>query len=400
VLELVINGRAFHVSLPGGESACALRLSGRNLVARMPNGDVLKLDLSRAEFQRGGPNGDEFVFASTTPEGPTFITEDADLHQATMLAWPTAHQALAARSARPSGKTHLSRFQIVALVVAIAIVGSVLGAIVLVGPGSRVALRFIPRSVDDRIGREAFAHVLRSIGGPDSKPREEQAIRDPVETVLDRLNNAVPNNPFHFRVAVCDSPMLNAFALPGGQIVITTRMLATLESADELAAVMAHEMNHVLLRHSMEMTIRASGLRFLVHVGTGGHWAVGIAASVWSAVGVMGYSRDKEREADRGAVHLLIKAGIDANALLPMFAKLLAEEERFNMKNVEPSTQKLMEKFRTHPAIGQRIVDVEREIANSPAVSPRPLEVNYATLKAATEATRDTSAVSPMIPAP
>jgi len=360
-------------------------------VARLPSGEVLKLDLRQAEFQRGGADGGEFVYASRSPAGPTFITDDADLHAATMVAWHQDHRTPAGHSAKQATeqvrRARLSRFQLAALVVGLAVIGSVLGAALLVGPLARVALRFVPRSVDDGIGREAYAHVLGRIG----TERDDQAMREPVQTVLDRLVEAVPSSPFHFRVAICDSPMLNAFALPGGQMVLTTRMIAALDSAEELAAVLAHEMNHVLARHSMEMTIRTSGLRFLVHVASGGKVAAGVAMSVWSAIGVMGYSRDKERDADLRAVHLLVGANIDPQALLPMFGKLQAEEERHGAAPVEPSTQKMLEKFRTHPAIAQRIADVETEIAKAPPASPQPLDVDFAALTATARGERETT---------
>jgi beta-barrel assembly-enhancing protease len=373
-LELMINGRAFHPSLPGGESDCALRLSGRFLVARMPSGEVLKLDLHRAAFQRGGPEGADFVYSSTAPEGPTFVSHDPELHRAAMQVWPSGRRAAEPRSAKLTGSARLSRYHIAMLAVAASVVGLVLGALLLTGPLARVVLRFVPRSVDVSIGDAAYPHVQKKIGGL----REEAAVREPVQAVLDRLVEAVPNLPFHFRVAVCDSPMLNAFALPGGQIVITTRMLAALQSAEELAGVLAHEMNHVLGRHSMEMTIRASGIRFLVHILSGGHLAVGIAASVWSVVGVMGYSREKERDADRNAVRLLVGAGIDPKALLPMFKKLLEEEKRH--EGPPSADRKLMEKFRTHPETADRIADVESEIVAASPVTPQPLAVDYGAL--------------------
>jgi predicted Zn-dependent protease len=361
-------------------------------VARLPSGEVLKLDLRRADFQRGGPASDEFVYASQGPEGPTFITSDVVLHQATMLAWHADHDTEARPAVRPSTgqarhakRAHLSRFQLAALVIALAVVSALVAAALLVGPLAWVGLRLVPRSADERIGSEAFAHVVGRIG----VLREQSALRAPVEAVLDRVTAAVPNNPFHFRIAICDSPMLNAFALPGGQLVITTRLLAALDSAEELAAVLAHEVNHVLGRHSMEMTIRASGLRFLVHIASGGKLGAGVAMGVWSAIGVMGYSRQKESEADRLAVHLLANANLAPQALLPMLAKLRAEEERHQDADAnagapeKASTQRILEKFRTHPAIAQRIADVESEIAHLPAVTPQALEVDFAALAAA-----------------
>jgi beta-barrel assembly-enhancing protease len=374
--DLTIDGEVRHDSLPGGKSDCSLALSGRVLVARLPSGEVLKLDLRRAEFLRGGSDGSDFVFASTVLGGPTFVSKNADLYRAAMLACPNLRVHTGARATEHVRR--LSTFQRVALGLATAVVLSVLGAILLVGPLAGVALRLVPRWVDVQIGKAAYPNAVMQVG-LGWGVREEAAIREPVQAVLDRLLAAVPNNPYTFHVTVCNSPMLNAFALPGGEVLITTHMLTSLESADELAAVLAHEVSHVLRRHAIEMTIKASGVRFLVHVASGGHVAMGIATSVWGAVTVMGESRDKEGEADRYAVHLLIDAGLDPKTLLSMFGKLAAEDPPALEAASGPSAT-FFEKMRSHPHIAQRIADVEEEIARSPVVSPMPIEVDYPAL--------------------
>jgi beta-barrel assembly-enhancing protease len=393
--DLEIDGEALDDSLPRGRSECALRLSGRVLVARLPSGEILKLDLRRAEFLRGGPDGSDFVFASTVLGGPTFISRNADLYRAAMLVWPHASaHAVGRTSARVR---RLSTFQWATLGVAAAIVVAVLGAILLVGPLARVALRFIPRSVDVELGQAAYPHAVKQIG-LGSGVRDEPSIREPVQAVLDRLATAIPRSPFNFHVTVCDSPTLNAFALPGGEVVITTRMLLVLESAEELAAVLAHEMSHVLRRHTMEMTIKASGVRFLVHVVSGGHLAMGIATNVWGAVTVMGQARDKEGEADRQAVHVLVDAGVDPKALLSMFGKLAAEEAHVPEQAGSAPPAKLIEKLRTHPQMAQRMVDVEEEIGRCREASPQPFGVDYPAL---VTAVRDSApAQKPSLPLP
>jgi predicted Zn-dependent protease len=374
VQELNVNGQAVHDSLPRGGSACSLRLSGRVLVARLPSGDMLKLDLRDAELERSGPDGREFVYASVVAGGPTFITRDVALYQATMAAWP--HGSAPARAAKRERR--ISPTQWLVMIIMASVVCMVIGAVLLVGPLARTALRVIPRSVDARLGQDAYAYALLHLGGPGVGIRDEPEIHEPVQTVLDRLTQAIPHNPFDLRVTVCESPVRNAVALPGGQLLITTGMLTLLDSPDELAAVLAHEINHVLSRHSMEMTVRVSGLRFLINVVSGGHVAAGMATSVWGAVSVMGSSRAKEGEADMQAVHLLLAAGVDPGALVTMLGKLSAAEP--HLPSTSETEAKLFEKLRSHPHIADRVQATQDEIDRSPKAVTQALGIDYPAL--------------------
>ena len=383
--EHQINGRVLHESLPRGASACSLRLAGRTLVARLPNGDAMKMDLRDAEVHRSGTEGREFVYRSALMGGPTFVTEDADLCRAISLASSSGPERALARMAS-TGKPRLSPSHKLVLVVLSSVLAMVLIAVLLVGPLVRVTLRFVPRTVDSRIGEAAYPHIVRQLGS-DGRAIDEASVLEPVQTVLDRLTAAVPNNPFFFRAAVCQSPLVNAFALPGGRIIVTTGMLTSLASAEELAAVLAHEMNHVLLRHTMQMTIRASGLRFVVYALSRDHPVAGIATSVWSAVGLMSMSREKESQADRRAVHLLADASVDPKAMVPMLERLRRAEGRRLHDAQGSASGKLFEKLRSHPHLSQRIADVEAEIAGTPlTAAPQPIDMDYGALVKAVQA--------------
>jgi beta-barrel assembly-enhancing protease len=375
-----INGQALHGSLPRGVSSCTLCLTGRTLVARLPSGEVMKMELGDAEVHKSGPEGSQLVYRSTVMGGPTFVTDDADLNLAVRRVWSVSHARGKPRAASP-GQPRLSRSHKVALGIVASVLSLLLLAVLLVGPLVPVTIRLVPRAVDRRIGEEAFPHVLRQVG---TATVEHAPVLEPVQAVLDRLTAAVPNNPFFFRVAVSRSPVVNAFALPGGQIIVTTGMLARLESGEELAAVLAHEMNHVLLRHAMQMTIRASGLRFLVYALSRDHPIVSISTSVWSAVGLMSMSREKESQADLRAVRLLANANVDPKAMVPMFGRLLSAELR---PAEGAGGGHLLERLRSHPETGKRIADVEAEIASVPAVTaPQAIAIDYGALVAAVQA--------------
>src|SRR5690606_4776326 len=88
--------------------------------------------------------------------------------------------------------------------------------------------------------------ILASYGGPYHNPRLEQLVSQTVE----KLVAASERPDLHYRVTILNSPAVNAFALPSGQLYVTRGMLALANDTSELASVLAHEMAHVTARHA------------------------------------------------------------------------------------------------------------------------------------------------------
>lgn len=145
----------------------------------------------------------------------------------------------------------------------------------------------------------------------------------------------VRNTPFYFRIL--DSPVVNAFALPGGYVYLTRGLLAYLENEAQLAVVLGHEIGHVLGRHSSEQAARAQlnqigllGAAILGGVVGGGRVAEGILNYGGTGLQLLqlSYGRDAEREADRAGVAYAEFAGYDATEAARFFVALqrLGEE--------------------------------------------------------------------------
>ena len=115
--------------------------------------------------------------------------------------------------------------------------------------------------------------------------------------------------PFDLRIQVVDAPQINAFALPGGQIVVYTGLLRKAARPEQVAGVIAHEMAHVTLRHGLRGIAKQVGVLVGVQVLTGD--LSGLAAQVATAAISNAYSRDAEREADAEGARMLAAAGID-----------------------------------------------------------------------------------------
>jgi len=178
--------------------------------------------------------------------------------------------------------------------------------------------------------------------------------------LTDRLSKAAPvAAPFNVRVY--DWPLMNAFAVPGSQIVLTKGLIDTAETPDEVAGVLAHEMGHGIEMHPETAVLRSIGLAAAIQIILGGGAGGGLAnAGVMLAQ--LGYSRDAEREADRHAYELLKGAAISPKGLANFFIRVTKKEA----ENPGAANSPAFNWLRTHPPAAER-ARLAREQPDYPA---------------------------------
>ncbi len=154
----------------------------------------------------------------------------------------------------------------------------------------------------------------------------------------------LPGHTLHFRSSALGA---NAFALPGGEIVVTDGLVQLAHSDDEVIGVLAHELGHLRERHALRGLIQASvvGMLVAVWVGDVGTLASALPAFVLEAR----YSRDFEREADDYALRVLAANGLDTSALADLLVRLEASQ------GVPQDRGGLAEYLSSHPATAERI---------------------------------------------
>ena len=130
------------------------------------------------------------------------------------------------------------------------------------------------------------------------------------------------STPYTFRLIVVDNDMVNAFATPGGYIVVFRGLLERTGSAEELAGVLAHEMQHVLRRHGTKTLFRQLSTRALIAVFSGDLESVGTMLETAEALGGLRYRRQDETEADREGMRLIQRARVDPAGMIAFFATL------------------------------------------------------------------------------
>ena len=201
---------------------------------------------------------------------------------------------------------------------------------------------------------------------------QDAQITNAVRQLTGNLLLAAGEDPAEWQVAVFDAPeTFNAFALPNKRIGIFTGLLSTVENADQLAAVIGHEIAHVQLRHVEARLNRAVAPNILIGVAklpgalsgvpvleTTGN----VVGSVVSAGTVLPYDRNQEIEADTAGITYAFDAGFD-----PHQAAILWRHVEEATKAAGTSTPEFLS---THPSNSRRINALEkkaRELSGEPA---------------------------------
>jgi predicted Zn-dependent protease len=190
-----------------------------------------------------------------------------------------------------------------------------------VDPVAVVAPR-IPSAVEDAIGARENPRVVAEYGGVYSDADMETAIAKVVSRLV-----AASNDPSrHYRLTILNSPVANAFALPGGYLYVTRGLVALTSNSSELAAVLSHEMAHVLLNHALARARAAEQADIVERVATDVISDPGRSQSTraGSRLTLATFSRNQEIEADRMGITIAGRGGFDPFAASRFLDKLEA----------------------------------------------------------------------------
>jgi predicted Zn-dependent protease len=217
----------------------------------------------------------------------------------------------------------------------------------------RQDLILIGGAEEKALGAREHPKILAQFGGV----YNDRAAAGYVAVIGGRLAAASESPNLGFTFTLLDSPIVNAFALPGGFIYISRGLMALAEDEAELAGVLGHEIGHVVARHSAQRRSRA----LLAQLGAGllgalGGGAAGQLAGTAAGLYLRSYSRDQEFEADMLGIRYLRRAGYDVNAMASFLTKLRANS-RLEAKIAGRSPDKLdaYDITATHPRTVARV---------------------------------------------
>jgi len=211
---------------------------------------------------------------------------------------------------------------------------------------------------------------------------KDPAIVNYVNKVGQKLVSTLPPQPFTYHFYVIKDDVYNAFATPAGHIFIYSGLLQALDSEEELACILAHEISHVVCRHISEKIERAkkvniatlAGVVAGVLLGTGGATAAANALTIGSVAAgqsfTLAYDREDERQADQVGLSILRKAGYNGIGLVTSLKKMRSKQW-FGSKQIPTY-------LTTHPGSEERMgyIDTWLEKHKKPItpVDPYPFE--------------------------
>jgi Zn-dependent protease with chaperone function len=192
---------------------------------------------------------------------------------------------------------------------------------------SQTLAHAVPDSLEARIGQQSLKQLDSLFLKPSELPEAQQAdLRRRFADVVERAYPGDDAPPWQLSFHKSEILGANAFALPGGYIVMTDELVTLLEDQpDAIVGVLAHELAHVQHRDGMDMMVRASLVSALVGVVLGD--ASGFIATVPATLATQSYSRDAERRADAHAAQMLHDAGLKPAVMAVFFERMLKEEQ-------------------------------------------------------------------------
>ena len=210
---------------------------------------------------------------------------------------------------------------------------------------------FMSPAEEIRIGREEHPKIIKEFGGEYQDP----AIRRYINEIGQRLARTSEMPDLKFTFTVLNSDIVNAFALPGGYVYVTTGLMALANNEAELASVIAHEIAHITGRHTAERYSRSVLAGFGVNtigILTGGTLAQ--AAGVGAGAYLSGFSRSQESEADFIGVRYLNHTAYEM-AAAESFLRSLQGHSALEAKLAGFGSGDQFSLFSTHPRTADRV---------------------------------------------
>ena len=345
-----VRASAMHPDLGGRVASGNLTVNGDRL--QFEGGDVsVGLTLSGLQLRAGGYNDEQLFLEHPAQPGWTINSSDhAILPQLAAIADPLLREQIRAVSRRKTSVA--SRFLVATGIFMAVVVGSVLLLFSQKSRLARMAANHVPISVEEQFGDAVFQSVQQQ-----TKIIEDPKWTAQLNAVTARLLPAITNSGYKFQFHVAEASELNAFAIPGGHVVVHTGLLQAVKRPEELAGVLAHEMAHVTQRHSLRNLIEALGLSLIVQMIFGDASGLVAAASQGSeALLRQKFSRDTEREADDVGWDTLVAANIDPRGMIEFFRTMQTEIARNPAAAAADGSLSFLS---THPATAERIQRLE-----------------------------------------
>jgi Zn-dependent protease with chaperone function len=359
------NALCFGEGFPASGAPCHVEVSSCGLTvcfnAPPLEGNQELVGFTSMSVSAGGLDHDQLVITWLAAEGKRrFYLKDPAVilafrrHAPPELIAPLEETAAQVRRARQHRRTV---WGVVVAVTASLVLGSYFGSDLLV----ELAVGRIPVEWEQKIGESAYRDFLAG-----QVVLKEGRAPEAVKEITKRLADAIPSAPHTFQVSVVKNDVVNAFALPGGYVVVFTGLISKAESPDEVAGVLGHELNHVLKRHGLERMVKTLGLVAVVSILLGDQQGlIGLAKQLGVELLTLKFGRAQETEADVEGLKLLHRAKISPDGMIRFFERLSEQEAG------------RVEWLSTHPMSADRAARLKAEAAALSRPTPEPFAFDW-----------------------
>lgn len=204
----------------------------------------------------------------------------------------------------------------------------------------------VPASYETELGENIYNQISEDF---DIDEEKTQAANE----FFQELNIS---SDYPIQITVVNSPIKNAFALPGGHIVVYDEILQSMNSEEEFAALLCHEYSHVNLKHTTRSLFRSLGTYMVISMVLSDiNGIMGVVVENAHNVKSLSYTRSLEEEADKNGLKLMLNAGINPQGMVNLFKHL---------KEPNESSLEIPEFLSTHPLLDERIKYIEKKYQN------------------------------------
>lgn len=362
---LALPGRLFGPELAPAGVTVRATLDAVQLSLSLNDGRRFAAPLTQLALRRAGFDGAQIELSwSAADARHALLVDDADAIRRLLAGAPEALQPQLTQLGAQRRRAGLRRglgLSAIAIWLGLPLL-ALLALLLSARPLAGWVAGLVPLAQEQRLGDAVFQ--AQRAGG--LQLIADGAAQRAVEAIGARLT---AGSRYTYRWHVAREPSLNAFAIPGGIVVVHSGLIAAAGSAHELAGVLAHEVEHVERRHSLKALLQQAGLRLAIGAVLGDFGIAGDAAGRLSG---LQFSRDNEREADALGLQRLYRCGIDPRGMLRLFAKLDAEAGG----RAPPAW------LASHPPTPDRLQQLTRQIGERGPPALRPLDIDWAAVQA------------------
>jgi len=363
------NALCFGEEFPATGRPCHVEVSPAGLTVRFQDDAPMlserTLPFAAVSVSAGGLDHDQLVVRwGAVPHVHTLYLKDPALIRAVRSAAPqelTRHLEETATTVRRTRSRNTTIWTLVLVLLGGLALGLWFSTDLLVA----WAVDRIPPEWEQRLGQSAYQEFLR----------QQTVIKDgpsvtAVHEISQRLLEHIPKHPYTFEISVVRNDLVNAFALPGGYVVVFTGLLEQAKSGEEVAGVLSHEFNHVLQRHGLERIVKQLGIVAVLTIILGDQQGLsGVMKQVGTELLSLKFGRAQETEADVTGLQLLYRARIEPAGMITFFQRMSEQE------------QGRVEWLSSHPMSAGRAERLKKEMGLLPTIVPEPFTFKWETVQ-------------------